>query len=61
MMERVNSTMIHYKNFCNVTMYPQYNNNIKTDSKHRHTDTDTYTHTHTHTHTHTSPWKDENK
>jgi hypothetical protein len=27
MMERVNSTMICCKSFCNVTVYPQYNNN----------------------------------
>jgi hypothetical protein len=28
MMEGVNSTMKHYKNLVNVTMYPQYNNNM---------------------------------
>jgi hypothetical protein len=27
-MEEVNSTMIYCKNFVNVTMYPQYNNNM---------------------------------
>jgi hypothetical protein len=27
-MEGMNSTMIYFKNFVNVTMYPQYNNNM---------------------------------
>jgi hypothetical protein len=31
MIERVNSTMIHCKNFVNVTMYPKHNSNKKTN------------------------------
>jgi hypothetical protein len=27
-LEGVNSTMIYYKTFVNVTVYPQYNNNM---------------------------------
>jgi hypothetical protein len=56
MMERVNLTKIYFKPFVNVTIYPQYNNNMLTKSTgltYICTYMCVYTHIYTYIYTHT--------